>query len=87
MDWTVEEEDMLSICNHGSRISTLCALEEVLSYVDDDPDMKRIAENTAEKLSRMNDLDFMLTMLESAPAWEEEEVPTWEKTLRKKSSV
>ena len=87
MDWTVEEEDMLSICNHGSRISTLCALEEVLSYVDDDPDMKRIAVNVEEKLSRMNDLDFMLTMLESAPAWEEEEVPTWEKTLRKKSSV
>ena len=86
MDWTVEEENMLSICNHGSRISALCALEEVLSYVDDDPDMKRIAENVEEKLSRMNDLDFMLTMLESAPAWEEEEVPTWEKTLRKKSS-
>ncbi len=88
MEWTVEEENMLHLYNRGSRISTLCAIEEIMCYLEDDPDLLRIAEQTAEKLSRMSDMDYLLTMLESAPAWEEEEeVPVWEEALRKRLSV
>ena len=30
INWTLEEESILNIYNHGSRLSTLSAIEEVL---------------------------------------------------------
>ena len=73
INWTLEEESILNIYNHGSRLSTLSAIEEVLPYLGDDPDMRRIVKSTIEKLEQTGDMDFMLMMLESDPLWEDEE--------------
>ena len=73
INWTLEEESILNIYNHGSRLSTLSAIEEVLSYLGDDPDMRRIVKSTIEKLEQTGDMDFMLMMLESDPLWEDED--------------
>ena len=70
---TLEEESILNIYNHGSRLSTLSAIEEVLPYLGDDPDMRRIVKSTIEKLEQTGDMDFMLMMLESDPLWEDED--------------
>ena len=73
INWTLEEESILNIYNHGSRLSTLSAIEEVLPYLGDDPDMRRIVKSTIEKLEQTGDMDFMLMMLESDPLWEGED--------------
>ena len=73
INWTLEEESILNIYNHGSRLSTLSAIEEVLPYLGDDPDMRRIVKSTIEKLEQTGDMDFMLMMLESEPLWDEED--------------
>ena len=73
INWTLEEESILNIYNHGSRLSTLSAIEEVLPYLGDDPDMRRIVKSTIEKLEQTDDMDFMLMMLESDPLWEDED--------------
>ena len=73
INWTLEEESILNIYNHGSRLSTLSAIEEVLLYLGDDPDMRRIVKSTIEKLEQTGDMDFMLMMLESDPLWEDED--------------
>ncbi len=73
INWTLEEESILNIYNHGSRLSTLSAIEEVLPYLGDDPDMRRIVKSTIEKLEQTGDMDFMLMMLESNPLWEDED--------------
>ena len=73
INWTLEEESILNIYNHGSRLSTLSAIEEVLPYLGDDPDMRRIVKSTIEKLGQTGDMDFMLMMLESDPLWEDED--------------
>ena len=73
INWTLEEESILNIYNHGSRLSTLSAIEEVLPYLGDDPDMRRIVKSTIEKLEQTTDMDFMLMMLESDPLWEDED--------------
>ena len=72
INWTLEEESILNIYNHGSRLSTLSAIEEVLPYLGDDPDMRRIVKSTIEKLEQTTDVDFMLMMLESDPLWDDE---------------
>lgn len=72
INWTLEEESILNIYNHGSRLSTLSAIEEVLPYLGDDPDMRRIVKSTIEKLEQTGDMDFMLMMLESDPLWEDD---------------
>ena len=73
INWTLEEESILNIYNHGSRLSTLSAIEEVQPYLGDDPDMRRIVKSTIEKLEQTGDMDFMLMMLESDPLWEDED--------------
>ena len=73
INWSLEEESILNIYNHGSRLSTLSAIEEVLPYLGDDPDMRRIVKSTIEKLEQTGDMDFMLMMLESDPLWEDED--------------
>ena len=73
INWTLEEESILNIYNHGSRLSTLSAIEEVLPYLGDEPDMRRIVKSTIEKLEQTGDMDFMLMMLESDPLWEDED--------------
>ena len=73
INWTLEEESILNIYNHGSRLSTLSAIEEVMPYLGDDPDMRRIVKSTIEKLEQTGDMDFMLMMLESDPLWEDED--------------
>ena len=73
INWTLEEESMLNIYNHGSRLSTLSAIEEVLPYLGDEPDMRRIVKSTIEKLEQTSDMDFMLMMLESDPLWEDDD--------------
>ena len=72
INWTLEEESILNIYNHGSRLSTLSAIEEVLPYLDDEPDIRQIVKSAIEKLEQTSDMDFMLMMLESDPLWEEE---------------
>ena len=72
-DWTLEEECILHLYNRGSRLSTVSAMEEVLPYLDDDPDMKRIVQNTIEKAERADESEFLLTMMETDPLWEETE--------------
>ena len=72
IDWTLEEESILDIYNRGSRLSTLSAIEEVLPFLDDEPDMRRIVRSTIEKLEQRDDTDFMLMMMESEPLWEDE---------------
>ena len=71
INWTLEEESILNIYNHGSRLSTLSAIEEIVPYLEDDPDMKRIVKSTIEKLEQTTDMDFLLMMLESGPLWED----------------
>ena len=71
--WTLEEENILNIYNRGSRLSTLSAIEEVLPYLNDEPDMRRIVKDAIEKLEQTSDMDFMLMMLESDPLWEDED--------------
>ena len=73
INWTLEEESILNIYNHGSRLSTLSAIEEVLPYLGDDPDMRRIVKSTIEKLEQTGDMDFMLMMLESDPLWDDDD--------------
>lgn len=73
INWTLEEESILNIYNRGSRLSTLSAIEEVLPYLNDEPDMRRIVKDTIEKLEQTSDMDFMLMMLESDPLWEDED--------------
>ncbi len=73
INWTLEEESILNIYNHGSRLSTLSAIEEVLPYLGDEPDIRRIVKSTIEKLEQTTDMDFMLMMLESDPLWEDED--------------
>ena len=73
INWTLEEESILNIYNHGSRLSTLSALEEVLPYLGDEPDMRRIVKSTIEKLEQTSDMDFMLMMLESDPLWDDDD--------------
>ena len=77
IDWTLEEESILNIYNHGSRLSTLSAIEEILPYLDDDPDMKRTVRSTIEKLEQTSDMDFLLTMVESEPLWEGIQYEDW----------
>ena len=72
INWTLEEESILNIYNHGSRLSTLSAIEEVLPYLDDEPDIRQIVKSAIEKLEQTSDMDFMLMMLESDPLWEDE---------------
>ena len=81
INWTLEEESILNIYNHGSRLSTLSAIEEILPYLGDDPDMRRIVKSTIEKLEQTSDMDFMLMMLESDPLWEDEDEYEEKKTL------
>lgn len=71
INWTLEEESILNIYNHGSRLSTLSAIEEIVPYLDDDPDMKCIVKSTIQKLEQITDMDFMLLMLETEPLWED----------------
>ena len=73
INWTLEEESILNIYNRGSRLSTLSAIEEVLPYLGDDPDMRQIVKSTIEKLEQTSDMDYMLMMLESDPLWEDED--------------
>jgi len=73
INWTLEEESILNIYNHGSRLSTLSAIEEVLPYLVDEPDMRRIVKSTIEKLEQTTDVDFMLMMLESDPLWDDDD--------------
>ena len=73
INWTLEEESILNIYNHGSRLSTLSVIEEVLPYLGDEPGMRRIVKSTIEKLEQTSDMDFMLMMMESDPLWEDEE--------------
>ena len=73
INWTLEEENILNIYNRGSRLSTLSAIEEVLPYLNDEPDMRRIVKDAIEKLEQTSDMDFMLMMLESDPLWEDED--------------
>ena len=73
INWTLEEESILNIYNHGSRLSTLSAIEEVLPYLGDEPDMRRIVKSTIEKLEQTSDMDFMLMMLESDPLWDDDD--------------
>lgn len=73
INWTLEEESILNIYNHGSRLSTLSAIEEVLPYLGDEPDMRRIMKSTIEKLEQTTDVDFMLMMLESDPLWDDDD--------------
>ncbi len=73
INWTLEEESILEIYDHGSRVSTLSAIEEVLPYLSDEPDMRRIVKNTIEKLEQTTDMDYMLMMLESEPLWDDED--------------
>ncbi len=73
INWTLEEESILNIYNHGSRLSTLSAIEEILPYLGDELDMRRIVKSTIEKLEQTSDMDFMLMMLESDPLWEDED--------------
>ena len=73
INWTLEEESILNIYNHGSRLSTLSAIEEVLPYLGDEPAMRRIVKSTIEKLEQTTDMDFMLMMLESDSLWEDED--------------
>lgn len=73
INWTLEEESILNIYNHGSRLSTLSAIEEVLPYLGDEPDMRRIVKSTIEKLEQTTDVDFMLMMLESDPLWDDDD--------------
>ena len=73
INWTLEEESILNIYNHGSRLSTLAAIEEVLPYLGDEPGMRRIVKSTIEKLEQTSDMDFMLMIMESDPLWEDEE--------------
>ena len=73
INWTLEEESILNIYNHGSRLSTLSAIEEVLAYLGDEPGMRRIVKSTIEKLEQTSDMDFMLMMMESDPLWEDED--------------
>ena len=73
INWTHEEESILEIYDHGSRVSTLSAIEEVLPYLSDEPDMRRIVKNTIEKLEHTTDMDYMLMMLESEPLWDDED--------------
>ena len=72
-DWTIEEECILHLYNRGSRLSTVSAMEEVLPYLDDDPDMKRIVQSTLEKAEQADNSEFLLTMMETDPLWEETE--------------
>ena len=72
INWTLEEESILNIYNHGSRLSTLSTIEEVLPYLDDEPDMRQIVKSAIEKLEQTSDMEFMLMMLESDSLWEEE---------------
>lgn len=73
INWTLEEESILNIYNHGARLSTLSTIEEVLPYLGDEPGMRRIVKSTIEKLEQTSDMDFMLLMMESDPLWEDEE--------------
>ena len=73
INWTLEEESILNIYNHGSRLSTLSAIEEVLPYLNDEPDIRQIVKSAIEKLEQTSDMDFMLMMLESDPLWEDED--------------
>ena len=73
INWTLEEESILNIYNHGSRLSTLSAIEEVLPCLGDEPDMRRIMKSTIEKLEQTSDMDFMLMMLESDPLWDDDD--------------
>ena len=72
-DLTIEEECILHLYNRGSRLSTVSAIEEVLPYLDDDPDMKRIVQSTLEKAEQADESEFLLTMMETDPLWEEAE--------------
>ena len=54
INWTLEEESILNIYNHGSRLSTLSAIEEVLPYLGDDPDMRRILDKDQKNRDARN---------------------------------
>lgn len=73
-DWTIEELALLEIYDLGSRISTQSAIEHILPYLVDDPDMEQTAESVLMKLDGISDMDYMLMMLDLDPftdEWEE----------------
>ena len=72
-DWTIEEECILHLYNRGSRLSTVSAIEEILPYLNDDPDMKRIVVSTLHKAEQAEDAEFLLALMETDPLWEETE--------------
>jgi hypothetical protein len=74
--WTIEELSLVDIYNRGSRLSTQSALEQLLPYLWDEPEMAQVAENAISKLDGISDMDYLLMMLDYEPAddeWEWEE--------------
>lgn len=74
--WTIEELSLVDIYNRGSRLSTQSALEHLLPYLWDEPEMAQVAESAISKLDGISDMDYLLMMLDYEPAddeWEREE--------------
>lgn len=75
-DWTLEELSLIDLYNRGSRLSTMIALEQLLPYLWDDPDMLAAVQSAIDRLNGISDMDFLLTMMEYEPLddeWERED--------------
>lgn len=66
MNFTYEEQQLMSIYNPGTRVGMIQALAEMRTYLDqDERELMKLTDSTLEKLSQISDADF--EMLELIP--------------------
>lgn len=66
VNFTYEEQQLMSIYNPGTRTGMIQAMAEMRTYLDKDEwELMKLTDSALEKLSQMSDADF--EMLELIP--------------------
>ena len=58
-DFTIEEQQLMSIYNPGTRLGLIHALVEMRTYLDkDEQELKDLTDSAIAKLNAMTDVEF-----------------------------
>ena len=59
MDFTFEEQELMSIYKPGTRMGLIQALNEMRTYLaEDEQELRKLTDSAVYKLSRITDNDF-----------------------------
>ncbi len=59
MDFTFEEQELMSIYNSGTRLCLIQALNEMRTYLaEDEQELRTLTDSAVYKLSQITDDDF-----------------------------